>query len=51
MSKVFTEQIRQVDNRYLTDQELQGLDHYLQTYHLRNQAYQVLTSKANELVL
>ena len=51
MSTTFGRTLLQAEGRYLDDKELQGLEHYLQTFALRNQAYQLLTSHANELVV
>jgi hypothetical protein len=39
------------DDRFLNDQELRGLENYVQTYSLRQQAYQMLSDQANDLVM
>lgn len=41
----------QADGRYLNDQELQGVEHYIQTFAARHQAYEILSAKADELVI
>lgn len=39
------------DDRFLSDQELRGLESYVQTFTLRQQAYQILSHQADELVM
>lgn len=41
---------RQVDGRYATDEELQFLEQYVQSFHLRAQTYQALQAAESEIV-
>lgn len=51
MNTMFTPTVDNADGRYLTDAELQVLEQYVQTYRTRKQTYQILSVKANDLVL
>lgn len=51
MLTTLTQAVLQADDRFLNDQELQGLERYIQTFTARNQAYQILSQNADELVI
>jgi len=51
MNTVFAQTVREADGRYLTDQELQVLEKYAHSYSTRDRAYQILSEKANTLVV
>ena len=44
------EAINQSDGRYLTDSELQKMQHYLQTFNARSKTYEILRDKSDILV-
>lgn len=51
MLTTFNQAVLQADDRFLDDEELRGLENYLQTFSTRQQAYQIISAKADELVM
>ena len=51
MLSTFSQTAAHADGRFLNDQELQGLEAYVESFSARTQTYQTLSSQANELVL